>query len=163
MRIQLHLIDINIPARRIHFDGRYHPNKGPLPQASYTLAGAWVYKEKLIKAVWQARDLPSQDGELILHRYEGPSITQPTQANYRYFVAPGYAGMVLNNQAYGKMGLPVMMAWQHMDTQANRRLAQAWLAELDPAEQSEVRLVEVHDQYNNFGSVVLSVKENSQP
>lgn len=150
---------INITDKVILFDGHYTTHKGPLPRMVYMLSGLWVLENRLLMAVWKADKLPVQDGELILHRYEGDRAVHPADASYRYFTVPGYAGMVLSTQACGRMSNPnVQKSFMTLSTQANLREGNQWLSSLSPEEQQDLSLLSIPDQLGNFGSVILFIK-----
>lgn len=79
----------------ITFKGFYKLHTGPLPTLVYPLIGLWkdTNTNEVIKALFKADVIPTHDKEVILHRYEG--VTHQNHAKYRYFVVPGYAGLVL--------------------------------------------------------------------
>lgn len=154
--MNIHHIDIDPIDRTITFKGGYTPTKGPLPSCRYELLGLWLYEDTLLKAVFKADRIPTQDGEPILHRYEGEKTVQPAQATYRYFTFEGHAGMILSAQACAKMRLE--QVWHFLDREANMTAATSWCDSEQLA-----RLEEVEDMLGQFGpTMILKEKQNHE-
>lgn len=153
----IHRIQIDTLAETITFQGGYTPEKGPLPKLVYPLTGLWVYEEHLIKVIFEVDKLPLQAGDILLHRYEAERCIQPSQAAYRYFTICNHAGMVLGNQACGKIG--IQRSWHHLLEEDNKKAVQRWAA-LNGYKSEDLNLVEVPDSLNRYSPVILQKEEN---
>ena len=88
---------IKIEGEYIYFQRFYRPDIGPLPDFRYKLLGLWETEGVLIKAYFEVDRYPSQEGELLWHRYESSNIISTGRASYRYFLVDQYGGMILSN------------------------------------------------------------------
>ncbi len=153
--MNIHNIHFDLVERRVEFRGGYRQSAGPLPSLDYPLLGYWEFEGTLIKAVFAVDRLPTQGGDPILHRYEGPSVSQHGQACYRYFTQQGYGGMILSQAAYAKKGLPIVEAFHHLTTEANQSRLEAWKAERPPEVLDEFDIVKVPDRLKAYADTVL--------
>ena len=135
----------------IEFLRHYKPAGGPLCGYLYPLHGLWVYNDIVIKAFFKAEEIPIQDGELILHRYEAANVIHPSQAKYKYFTIPGYGGMILHRRGYEQMGLEIGKVFGYLDKQANMQALEQWQADNTGSHD----IVEVPDQLGNFSTMIL--------
>lgn len=82
----------------------------------------------MIKAYFEVDRYPVQGQELLLHRYEG--VVNPTQANYRYFVAGQVGGMLLSTLGQNKTPLKgsQLLAFYPLETDNREEPADTWIA-----------------------------------
>lgn len=80
--------------RFIEFTEELHPVQGPLPTLRYPLLGLWQHNTIIVRAYFEADQVPMEHNEIGLYRWE-PALTA-LRAKYRYFNVPGGAGLFLN-------------------------------------------------------------------
>lgn len=114
-------ITLNQDEGTVTFKGTYKPTAGPLPTLVYPLKGLWVHEAVPLAVVFAADKVPVHSGELILHKYEGASVTHPGQAKYRYFTVVGLGGMIMSIEHLRKSGY-IDVFW-YLTPSANHELA----------------------------------------
>ena len=77
----------------LRFSEEIHPVQGPLPELTYKLVGLWQHNTVLLRAYFEAEQIPMEHKELGFFRWE-PALTT-LRAKYCYFSVPGGAGMFL--------------------------------------------------------------------
>lgn len=79
--------------RRIRFTEEVHPVQGPLPSLEYPLLGLWQHNGILLRAYFEADQIPTEHNEIGFYRWE-PALTA-LRAKYLYFNVPRAAGLFL--------------------------------------------------------------------
>jgi hypothetical protein len=139
------------------FEAYYGRAVGPLPNLKYRLVGLWRHDDVVLKAIFEAPHVPVQHGEPILHRYESNMTVQQGQANYRYIVIPGYAGMVLKRLPYAYAN-----AWLRMSLDENRRDMEAWTATQTPERLETLVFEQIEDVLGHFDPILVCLKPQVQ-
>lgn len=81
------------PDGHVRFTSENHPVTGPLPELRHKLVGLWAHDGTILRAYFEAPQIPLEHREIGYYRYE-PALTN-LRARYFYFWVPGYAGMIL--------------------------------------------------------------------
>lgn len=81
------------PKRLIQFTEEVHPVQGSLPTLTYELLGLWQHNGTLLRAYFEADQIPTEHNEIGFYRWE-PALTN-LRAKYLYFNVPGGAGLFL--------------------------------------------------------------------
>jgi hypothetical protein len=144
------MIVFNPEERLITFKGSYKLNTGPLPTLTYPLIGLWKDSAgEVIKALFKADTVLMHEKEPIFHRYEG--VAHQNHAKYRYFIVPGYAGLVLSPKHNNSDVIHV----QHYLVKPNSVNL--------PETVSTAEKVEIPDLLGNFEPIVLYRQEAYTP
>lgn len=155
MTLTIGRIQVDTSQYTVTFQGGYSPASGPLPTQIYTLRGLWLHDNVILKALFQAEKIPVHDSTPIFHRYESHNISQPGQAVYRYFTVPGFAGMILSQSGYTRVGLPIASIFHHLDEDTNRDKLEIWREGKTPEFLDEHTLIEVPDQLGTYPPTIL--------
>jgi len=79
--------------QQLLFTEEVHPVQGPLPALNYKLLGLWQHKGVILRAYFQANEIPTEHNEVAFYRWE-PALTA-VRAKYQYFNVPNAAGLFL--------------------------------------------------------------------
>lgn len=156
----IHLIRVELDDQpRIVFEADYRSATGPLPRMVYPLIGLWSYEGLLVRALFGTRFIPIHEHEPILHRYEGPTVAHASQAAYRYYTVPGYAGMTLTDKGFIKAGVPLIEMWASLSKTANYQAVHAGLNKYNTQDPpTKPTLVILKDQLGNLPEIVLATR-----
>ena len=77
----------------IRFTQETHPVQGPLPSLDYNLLGLWQYNGVILRAYFEAKEIPTEHNEVGFYRWE-PALTA-ARAKHSYFNVPNGAGLFL--------------------------------------------------------------------
>jgi len=89
--VAIQILDSEEPT--IRFTEEVHPVQGPLPALNYKLLGLWQHNGIILRAYFEALEIPTEHNEIGFYRWE-PALTN-SRAKYNYFNVPNAAGMFL--------------------------------------------------------------------
>jgi len=85
----------------ILFTSEEHPSQGTLPELKYKLIGLWKLNNQIIRAFFEATEVPKENHELAYYRWE-PAANM-ARAKHFYFNVPDAAGMSLKHNFITKL------------------------------------------------------------
>jgi hypothetical protein len=85
----------------IVFTPEEHPSQGPLPELKYKLIGLWKLNKSIVRAFFEAEEIPIENNESAFYRWE--PVISPARSKHHYFYVPGAAGLSLKQNHLQKL------------------------------------------------------------